>query len=111
PPGAAVHHHQRQRLRRRTAQRPAADAHDDRWRNLLSGDRLLEDMLACLNSSELARRQFRDIARVAGLISQGFPGQATSARHLQASSELFYDVLTQFDPENLLLHQARREVL
>ena len=37
---------------------------------------LLHDVLASLNSSELARRRFREIARVAGLISQGFPGPA-----------------------------------
>ena len=83
----------------------------DHWRSLLSERHLLEDLLDCLNASELARRQFRDIARVAGLISQGFPGQTKTARHLQASSELFYDVFSQFDPENLLLDQARREVL
>ncbi len=81
------------------------------WRHLLSGDRLIEDLLACLNATELARRQFREIARVAGLVFTGFPGQAKSARQLQASSELFYDVLREYDPENLLLDQAQREVL
>lgn len=81
------------------------------WRALLSADRLLDDLLACLNTTELARRQFRDIARVAGLIMPGFPGQKKSARQLQASSEMFFDVLSEFDPQNLLLGQARREVL
>ena len=83
----------------------------DDWRNILSRENLVEDLLACLNKTELARRQFRDIARVAGLIFQGYPGQNKSARQLQASSELFYDVLTEFDPGNLLIDQARREVL
>ncbi len=32
-------------------------------------------------------------------------------RQLQASSALFYDVFVEFDPGNLLLDQARREVL
>jgi ATP-dependent Lhr-like helicase len=59
----------------------------------------------------MARRQFREIARVAGLIFQGYPGQHKAARHLQASSELFFDVFSEYDPENLLLTQARREVL
>ena len=44
------------------------------WRVLLSTDRLREDLLECLNTGELARRQFRDIARVAGLVFQGYPG-------------------------------------
>jgi ATP-dependent Lhr-like helicase len=81
------------------------------WRSLLSTDGLLDDLLACLNSTELARRQFRDIARVAGLIMPGFTGQKKTARQLQASSEMFFDVLSEFDPDNLLLSQARREVL
>ena len=81
------------------------------WRQLLTTDRLLDDLLACLNATELARRQFREIARVAGLVFTGYPGQAKSARQLQASSELFYDVLREYDPENLLLDQAQREVL
>ncbi len=81
------------------------------WREVMGTENLLEDLLAALNTSQLARRAFRDIARVAGLISTGFPGQSVPNRHLQASSELFFDVFTDFDPDNLLLDQARREVL
>lgn len=81
------------------------------WRTLLDTDRLVEDLLACLNTTELARRQFRDIARIAGLILPGYPGQRKSGRQLQASTEMFFDVLSEFDPDNLLLSQARREVL
>jgi ATP-dependent Lhr-like helicase len=72
---------------------------------------LLHDIPASLNAAELARRQFREIARVAGLIFQGYPGADRSARQLQASSELLYDVFARHDPENLLLLQAHREVL
>ena len=68
-------------------------------------------MLASLNSSELARRRFREIARVAGLISQGFPGQPKSTRQLQASSSLFYEVFRKYDDGNMLLSQAESEVL
>jgi ATP-dependent Lhr-like helicase len=81
------------------------------WRDLFSTENLLEDLAACLNITNLARRQFRDIARIAGLIVPGFPGTKKPARHLQASSEMFFDVFEEFDPENLLLDQARREVL
>ena len=73
------------------------------WRTLLSTENLLDDLLACVQEGPLARRQFRDIARIAGLISAGFPGQSQSNRQLQASSELFFDVFTEFDPDNLLL--------
>ena len=60
-----------------------------------------------MNSAELARRQFREIARVAGLVFQGYPGSGKSTRQLQSSSGLFFDVFTQYDPHNLLLEQAR----
>jgi ATP-dependent Lhr-like helicase len=78
---------------------------------LLAPTGLAEDIPASLNAAEMAKRQFRDIARVAGLLFQGFPGQRKPARHLQASSGLFYEVFAKYDPGNLLLHQAHREVL
>jgi ATP-dependent Lhr-like helicase len=86
-------------------------AERETWRGLLSPDDLLDDLLACLNSTALARRHFREIARVAGLIMPGFPGQQKSARQLQASSDLLFDVFAEFDPSNMLLDQAKREVL
>lgn len=83
-----------------------------RWRRALSIDALLEDMLHCVNSSQLARRAFRDVARIAGLVHPGFPGSKNrGSRQLQASSEMFFDVFMDFDPTNMLLDQARREVL
>ncbi len=78
---------------------------------LFSGDDLLEDVMASLNASELAQRRFREIARVSGLIFQGYPGAPKSTRQLQASSGLFYDVFRKYDPENQLLAQADAEVL
>ena len=72
---------------------------------------LLHDVLASLNSSELARRRFREIARVSGLVSTGYPGQPKSTRQLQASSTLFYEVFRKYDADNMLLSQAQSEVL
>ncbi len=81
------------------------------WRTVLSRAYLADDVLAAMNAAGLARRQFREVARVAGLVTQGFPGERVGTRQLQASAEMFYDVLTQFDEGNLLLDQSRREVL
>ena len=78
---------------------------------LLAAPDVEADMLAGLNAAELGRRQFREIARVAGLIFQGYPGEPHPARQLQASSALLYEVFAEYDPENLLLKQAVREVL
>jgi len=78
---------------------------------LLSTDNLLEDMLASLNAAELSKRQFREIARVAGLVFQGYPGQPKTNRQVQATSGLIYEVFARWDPANPLLGQAEREVL
>lgn len=78
---------------------------------LLSAQGLLDDVPASLNAAEMARRQFREIARVAGLVFPGYPNAGKTARQLQVSSGLFFDVLQRYDPENLLLAQAHREVL
>ncbi|MEX0373890.1 ligase-associated DNA damage response DEXH box helicase [Spiribacter pallidus] len=78
---------------------------------ILTTDDLVDDLLGAMNASELARRQFRDIARIAGLVFQGYPGRGKSNRQLQASSGLMFDTLSRYDPDNRLLEQARREVL
>jgi len=78
---------------------------------LMAAPGVEEDILAGVNAAEMGRRQFREIARVAGLVFQGYPGQGQSARQLQASSGLLYDVFADYDPENALLAQSQREVL
>ena len=75
------------------------------------GGNLLHEVLASLNASELAQRRFREIARVAGLIFQGYPGEKRSSKQLQASSSLFYEVFRKYDPANQLLLQAEQELL
>ena len=78
---------------------------------VFSTDNLLEDMLASLNAAELSKRQFREIARVAGLVFQGYPGQPKTNRQVQATSGLIWEVFARWDPRNPLLGQAEREVL
>jgi ATP-dependent helicase Lhr and Lhr-like helicase len=72
---------------------------------------LLDEVLASLNASELARRRFRDIARVSGLVFEGRPDERKSSRQLQASATLFYDVFRKYDSANQLLLQADQELL
>jgi len=80
-------------------------------RGWLSTQGLIEDLLASVNVSDLARRQFRDIARIAGLVDSGTPRRGKTARQLQVSSGLMFDLLEKHDSGSLLLEQARREVL
>jgi len=78
---------------------------------LFSTERLLEDVLESLNATQLSQQRFREVARIAGLVFQGYPGQPKSARQIQASSSLFFEVFRKHDAGNLLLTQAQREVM
>ncbi|MEZ4806129.1 MAG: ligase-associated DNA damage response DEXH box helicase [Flavobacteriales bacterium] len=79
--------------------------------DLLSPTHLRQDLEASLNATEMARRRFRAIAQIAGLVFKGFPGRAQPTRHLQSNAGLFFDVFTDMDPGNLLLRQAHEEVM
>ena len=88
------------------------------WSNMLAAlilptqsAMLLDEVLASLNAGELAQRRFREIARVSGLVFQGYPGEKRSNKQLQASSSLFYEVFRKYDPSNQLLQQAESELL
>jgi ATP-dependent Lhr-like helicase len=74
-------------------------------------DNLTGDVVRSVNASEMARRQFRDIARISGLVFQGYPGSQKCTRQVQASSGLIFNVFRRYDPENLFLEQAVQEVL
>jgi len=78
---------------------------------LFSPDNLFADIQRSLNSVEMAKRKFRDIAVIGGLIFQGFPGEQKKAKHLQSSASLLFNVFSQYEPENLLLRQAYNEVM
>ena len=77
---------------------------------LFSTARLFEDIRSGINIREMARRKFRDIAGIAGLVFQGYPGKPLKTKHLQANSGLFFSVFEEYDPQNLLLRQAYDEV-
>ncbi|MFY8148089.1 MAG: ligase-associated DNA damage response DEXH box helicase [Prochlorococcaceae cyanobacterium] len=78
---------------------------------LLNEAHLEADLEQAVNFSELCRRRFRSIAQVAGLVRNGYPGQARSGSQLQISAALLFDVFQRHEPGNRLLAQARREVI
>jgi len=84
---------------------------DSNARELFSTNNLLADIQKSTNSTEMAKRKFRDIAVIGGLIFQGMPGEHKKARHLQSSASLLFKVFDEFDPNNILLKQAYQEVL
>lgn len=78
---------------------------------MFSPDNLTADIQRSVNSAEMARRKFRDIAVIGGLIFQGYPGEYAKARHLQSSAGLLFNVFSEYDPHNLLIRQAYNEVM
>jgi ATP-dependent Lhr-like helicase len=79
--------------------------------DVLGVDNLSHDIGASINSIEMARRKFRDIAAISGLVFKGYPGKPVKDRHLQSSSQLFFNVFNDYDAHNLLLRQAYEEVM
>ncbi len=79
--------------------------------DLFTTHNLLEDLLESINNTEMAKRRFREIAAISGLVFQGYPGKGITNKLLQASSQIIYDVFTEYDPDNLLIHQAMEEVI
>ncbi len=84
---------------------------DSNVRELFTDKDLLLDIQKSVNNTEMAKRKFRDIAVIGGLIFQGMPGEKKKARHLQSSASLLFKVFDEYDPNNLLLKQAYNEVL
>ncbi|WP_339713500.1 ligase-associated DNA damage response DEXH box helicase [uncultured Kriegella sp.] len=77
--------------------------------NLFTKDYLFEDLQKSLNSTEMARRKFRDIAVISGLVFTGYPDKGIKMKHLQSNSQLLFDVFRDYEPENLLFQQAFTE--
>jgi ATP-dependent Lhr-like helicase len=72
---------------------------------------LRKDLMQSVNATEMARKRFRDIAAISGLVFQGYPGQPVKERHLQGSSSLIFNVLMDFEADHLLVRQAFEEAL
>ena len=79
-------------------------------KELFSTENLLADLQHSVNSTEMAKRKFRDIAVIAGLVFQGMPGKKLNNKHLQSSSGIMFKVFTEYEKDNILLRQAYQEV-
>ena len=77
--------------------------------NLFTPEYMLSDLQKSLNSNEMARRKFRDIAVISGMVFTGYPEKGVKMKHLQSSSELLFDVFRDFEDDNLLYQQAYTE--
>ncbi|MGB4773652.1 MAG: DNA ligase-associated DEXH box helicase, partial [Daejeonella sp.] len=74
-------------------------------------ENLSSDIQLSVNATEIARRKFREVAAIAGMIFQGFPGKSVKTSHLQANSSLLFNVMREYESNNLLIKQAYQEAL
>jgi ATP-dependent Lhr-like helicase len=79
--------------------------------DLFSTEHLVDDIYQSVNATEMAKRKFREISAIAGLMFQGYPGKFVKTKHLQASSALLFTVMSKYEENNLLVNQAYQEVL
>jgi len=77
--------------------------------NLFSTAYLIGDLQKSLNATEMARRKFRDIAVISGLVFTGYPEKGVKMKHLQSSSQLLFNVFKDYEEDNLLYRQAYTE--
>lgn len=82
-----------------------------RDKTIYTDENLMADIKNGINAAEMAKRQFREIARVSGLTFQGYPGKRVQNKHLQANASLLFDVFEQYEPDNLLVKQAYDEII
>ncbi|MDM1047999.1 ligase-associated DNA damage response DEXH box helicase [Sphingobacterium hotanense] len=88
----------------------AYELNEDILKQIFSPHKLHADINSGINVQEMARRRFRDIAGIAGLVFQGFPGKQMKSKHLQANAGLFFSVFSEYEPNNLLLRESYDEV-
>jgi len=79
--------------------------------DVFSTEHLVDDIYQSVNATEMAKRKFREIAAIAGLMFQGYPGKFMKTKQVQASSALLFTVMTKYESNNLLVNQAYQEVL
>ncbi len=77
--------------------------------NVFSTDFLSNDLRKSLNATEMARRKFRDIAVISGMVFTGYPDKLLKSKHLQSSTQLLFNVFKDYEPDNLLYQQAFTE--
>lgn len=84
--------------------------HEEHLDKILTRDNLMNDVIASINSAEMARRKFRDIAVISGMVIQNYAGKQRSNKSLQSSAGLIFKVLEDYDPNHFLVRQAYTEV-
>lgn len=83
---------------------------EENLHKILTRENLMTDVISSINSAEMARRKFRDIAVISGMVIQNYAGKQRSNKSLQSSAGLIFKVLEDYDPNHFLVRQAYTEV-
>ncbi len=76
---------------------------------LFDQDMLGDDLEAWMAESSMLRRNFRNVAVIAGLVQRHQPGAERSRRQVVVNTDLIYDVLRKHQPDHVLLRAARAD--
>lgn len=64
-----------------------------------------------IETSQMSRRAFRDVAIIAGLVERRAPGKKKTGKQVTISTDLIYDVLRKYEPGHILLTATREDVM
>ena len=68
-----------------------------------------DDLEAWMAESSMLRRNFRNVAVIAGLIERHHPGADKNRRQVTVNSDLIYNVLRRHQPDHILLRATRAD--
>src|SRR4029077_7132339 len=78
---------------------------------LLTPQDFANDLDLALSRSDLLKYHFRNAAQTGMMVYRNFFGEQKSLRKLQWSSEVIFNVLQQYEPDHILLREARRDAV
>ncbi len=73
---------------------------------LFSSDILEDEFVEWVQTSNLLKRAFREVAVIGGLVERQHPGKRKTGKQVTFSTDLIYDVLRKYEPGHLLLQAA-----
>jgi ATP-dependent helicase Lhr and Lhr-like helicase len=78
---------------------------------LLSTDNFARDLDESLSRSHLLKYHFRNAAQAGMMVYRNFFGEQKALRKLQWSAEVIFNVLQQYEPDHVLMREARRDAV
>ncbi|MDX1950814.1 MAG: DEAD/DEAH box helicase [Verrucomicrobiota bacterium] len=78
---------------------------------LLAAEGFEADLHHALSKSDLLKYHFRNAAQTGMMVYRNFFGEQKALRKVQWSAEVLFNVLTQYEPDHVLLREARRDAV